>query len=44
MPLQLGAMQKAKYDVEDLQKIFATQNDVKAIADKVESADQAKKA
>ena len=24
MPLQLGAIQKAKYDVEDLQKIFAT--------------------
>ena len=31
MPLHLSSLKRAKYDVEDLEKVFATQKDVKSL-------------
>lgn len=35
IPLHLSALKRAKYDVEDLEKVFATQKDIKALEKRV---------
>lgn len=40
IPLHLSALKRAKYDVEDLEKVFATQKDIKSLEKRVSQAER----